>query len=334
MADNFYFSGLSDHSWFGRYFQPYTHFGYIGDRENLAKYQKQKSLMRSMIEIVAPSINLTNLLTSLAGFSLGGGKEDSQIAKKVITLISERENSRSVGEFLKITQNKCRKARLFFDSVGDGQVGKENPVQDANHRGSSGQLIIVEAELLNRSSVGQFSSTSAQTLKASTDEWMLSDFPAHGLVAKNNRFKGDLLLLREDTGFGETFAQYLPFCRAIGWYPYCRVVGIFDSTAASTEIFSKMSVIFVEYRPPQLYAAAARDIFAFLKGEIKTPIYLDDWSDRILASFLLPIVTWGSNLKEYRAEGADRDVLVQFIEFVGPDMPRDLVGWYKSAVAM
>jgi hypothetical protein len=332
MADNFYFSGLNDHRWFGQHFQPYSHFGYIGDRDNLAKYQKQKPWWRSAIEIVAPSINLTSLLTSLAGFNLSVGKTDSQLAKRIMDKLDEVENSRLVEDFLKLTQAKRRQAGYFFDSIGK-QINTTNPVKDASHRGTSGQLIVVEGQLLNRSAVAQFSPMSAQQLEASTEEWMLSDFPPAGLVSQNDRFKGDMLLLTEDAGFADTFAQYLPFCRNIGWYPYCRVVGIYDSTSAKTEVFPKMSVMFVEYRRPKLIQDSRPDIFSFLQREIKTPIYLDDWSDRILTSYLLPIVAWGSNIRDYPPEPAEKEVLVQFKKFVGNDMPKSLVGWYEAAVA-
>jgi hypothetical protein len=330
MPDNFYFSGLMD-GWFAEYFEQYHLFGYIGDREKLDKYQKTKPFWRRAAEIVIPSISLTSILTKLAGFDLGIRKTESKVAKQIIDLINEEENQRLVSDFLQIAQKRCDKERHFFDGVGK-RYNKKNAVMSAGQRGIDNRLIVVEGQLINRSTVAQFAPNSDQQLQASREEWLLGDFPPHGMVERNTDFKGDILRLKEDDGFSDAFADYVPFCRTIGWYPYCRITGFYDSSRIATEVFPQLSIAFVEYRRPKLYQAVGAAIVNLLDRETRRPIYLDDWSDRLAAAYLLPLVTWASNMKEFRASEDQRETLKSFAKFVGDDMPSKLVPWYQYAI--
>jgi hypothetical protein len=328
MSDDFYFSSLRS-GWFENCFEPYGHFGYIGDRERLVAYQKRKSFFRRLVEIVAPRVSLMSLLTKLAGLDLILRKTDSIMAKQIIELVNEIESNRLVGEYLRIAQKRCKDAGLFFDSVGR-QYNKQNAVMSADQRAIDGRLIVVEGQLLNRSTVVQFAPNSEQQLEASSEEWLLADFPPHGMVERNDRFKGDLLRLTEDPGFSDAFADYIPFCRAIGWYPYCRITGFYDTSGIATGVFPQLSIVFTEYRRPSLYQAVAPDIVRFLDSETKSPNYLNEWSERLSAAYLLPLVTW--NMKIFNATADQREALKKFADFVGDDMPTHLVSWYQSAI--
>ena len=331
MTDNFFFSSL-EHGWFANYFEPYHLFGYIGDRERLDAYQRSKPFWRRVAEIVVPSISLTSILTRLAGFDLGLGKTESTVAKQIIDLINEVENKRLISDFLQSAQKSCRKKGRSFDSVGE-QFNRRTPVMSAEQQSIDARLVVVEGQLLHRSTVAQFAPNSEQQLRASKEEWLLGDFPPHGMVEYNDRFKGDILRLKEDAGFSDAFAEYVPFCRDIGWYPYCRVTGFYDSSRIATEVFPQLSIAFVEYRRPKLFQAAGASILSFLDGETKQPIWLKEWSDRLTAAYLLPLVTRASNMKEFHASADQRDTLKRFAEFVDVDMPNHLVAWYRSAMA-
>jgi len=56
-----------------------------------------------------------------------------------------------------------------------------------------------------------------------------------------------------------------------------------------------------------------------LRRETERPNYLEDWSDRLLAAYLLP-----------RASADQQNALRSFEKFVGGVMPKHLVPWYQS----
>lgn len=333
MAEKSIFYLALQEGWFSKFFEQYYLFGYIGDREKLDNYQKAKSFWRRAAEIIIPSISLTSILTKLSGFNLGLEKTESKVAKQIIDLINEEENQRLVSDYLQIAQKRCGKEGHFFDSVEEHYY-KKNAVMSADQRGINNRLIVVEGQLLNRSTVAQFAPNSAQQLQASKEEWLLSDFPPHGMVEHNTDFKGNILRLKEDEGFSDAFAEYIPFCRTIGWYPYCRITGFYDSSQIATEVFPQISIAFVEYRRPKLYQAVGADIANFLDRETRKPIHLETWLDRLAAAYLLPLVTWASNMKEFRASADQREKLKRFAEFVGDDMPSKLVPWYQYAITI
>jgi len=75
-------------------------------------------------------------------------------------------------------------------------------------------------------------------------------------------------------------------------------------------------------------------IVDFLRRETERPNYLEDWSDRLLAAYLLPLVTRASNVKDFRASADQQNALRSFEKFVGGDMPKHLVPWYQSAISV
>jgi hypothetical protein len=321
-----------DETWFGRHFESWSLFGYIGDRTRVLEYQHTKSLVRKLIELVAPKINIVSLMGKLSGLNIGAGNSESEVAKAIIDLINEEENKRLIYDFLLRAQAHCQSEGRSFDAVEE-QLFRTNSVMSGDQRKLDGHLVVVDAQLLNRQTVHQYAPKSAAQLARSSEEWILSDFPPNNLDERNSSFKGNLLRLREDKGFSETFAEYLPFCRRIGWYPYCRVTGFYDSSTRDTEIFPRMSLAFVEYKRPKLYQEVGTEILDFLQRETSRPIYLASRSDRVTATYLLPIVTWASNLKEYRVPSTAQSGVGAFVTSVGNDMPTKLIDWYQNSLA-
>ncbi len=331
MADDFFFSGLDSNSWFGRHFKPYLLFGYIGDRDKLTAYQTTKSLIRSIAEVIAPRISLASVLGKIAGVNLGLSKGESEVAKKIIDLINEAETKRQIDEFLKRAQARCLKEGHSFDSIGS-YYNRRRAIMTADQNKMQNRLVVVEAQLINRGSISQYASNSAQQLAVSKEEWQLSDFPPHGLVEANTNFKGNLLRLKEDQGFSAAFAEYLPFSRHIGWYPYCKITGFYDTSTLATEVFPRMSICFVEYKRPKLYQEVGPDILKFLASEMSNPIYLRRPSERITAAYLLPIVTAGSSLKDYKVPDTSKPAVEKFVNSLEEVMPNILREWYQQAL--
>jgi hypothetical protein len=234
--------------------------------------------------------------------------------------------------FLLRAQAHCQSEGGSYNAIEE-QLFRHNTVMSGDQRKLHGRLVVVDAQLLNRQTVPQYAPNSAAQLARSSEEWLLSDFPPHDLDEQSSEFKGNLLRLKEDKGFSETFAEYLPFCRRIGWYPYCRVTGFYDSSTIDTEIFPRMSLAFVEYRRPKLFQGVGTGILNFLQSETSHPIWLSSRSDRVMATYLLPIVTWASNLKEYRVPSTAQSGVKAFVKSVGNDMPKKLIDWYQASLS-
>jgi hypothetical protein len=332
--DNFTFEGLD--SWFDRHFEPYHLFGYIGDQKALTEYRTTKSVFRQTLEAIGPKISLPSV--NIAGINLGLSNGESEVAKKIIDIINEAETKRQINEFLKEAQDQCSKEGRSFNSIGIAQKRgrRKHAITTAVPAEMQNRLVVVEAQLINRGTVKQYASDSAQQLQASKEEWLLSDFPPHGLVKDNPQFKGDLLRLKEDNDFSDTFAEYLPFARRIGWYPYCRITGFYDLSTLDTEVFPRMSICLVEYRPPQLLQKVEKNILEFLSTMMLTKDPLGRFrfslSERTTAAYILPIVTARSRIKDYKVKTSKSEV-EEFVNSLEDDLPITLKDWYQQALA-
>ncbi len=347
MADNFYFSGLRyDGRWFSKNFEPYHLFGYVGDRDRFAEYLAHKSILRDLLELIIPRMNITSLLKTLSGFDLvsviGQGqkaersiaeaiKAERSIAEAIINTVNTHEHNRKLTKLLEGIYKKCKRRGTYFDGLGTHYPHK-SPLQNAELNSIADQLIVIEGHLLHRDTVAQYSPSVSQSLEASAGEWVLGDFPPHGMIRANNDFKGRLVILKEDSGFTQIFKEHLPFCKTFGWYPYCRIVGFFDIGRLQTEVYPTLSVSLVEYRRPKIYDDVCKEIFYFMESENKHKIYLDDWSDLVLAGYLVPIVTWGSNMKQYKPTENEHAILKTYRASVNQGLPQALDAWYASAL--
>jgi hypothetical protein len=334
MADDFYLSGLDKGRWFSKHFiEEYQLFGYIGDRGRLTKFQEEKPFYWRLIEIVVPRAKIYSLIKLVSGFDLSalvpnGG--DNAMAKQIIDLLNEHRNNKTLSQFLKSVYKNCTKQGRYFDSISH-RFDKHSSLYEARMNELSDNLLVVEGHLVHRSTIAQYNSDVAQSLRASKGEWVLSDCPPHAMVKANRFFKGQLLLLKEDDGFTKAFAEYLPFCPQIGWFPYCRIVGFFNSAKQTTEVYPTLSVSLVEYRRPRLFTEVGGDIIDFLKQEINHKNYLKEWSENVLAGYLIPLIRWGSNLNNSKPDEHDREILMKWQQ-EARDVPAQLESWYRHVL--
>lgn len=330
MADNFYLSGLDDGRWFGENFESYVLFGYVGDRERLLKELESKTIWRQLLEIFVPRVKIGSLLKILTGYDLGKVASDTSLAKEIFDLLAKEENRRTLTEHLRLAYERGKKKGRYFDRVSKSEY-KKTRLFDADHNTLEGRLVTVEGHLVHRATVIQYSKPFDATLRASTGEWVLADFPPHALVPINSRFNGNVVLLTEDPGFTKAFGQFLPFSTEIGWYPYVRVTGIYTSARLATEKLPSLSIALVEYRPPRKYLEVRASLLAFAEREVRGKrIYLDRWSDLILFSYLAPIIFNGSNLRPGDAEAETSSLLRDYYNQTSNDVPQGLSKFYKS----
>ena len=330
MADNFYLSGLDNGRWFGKNSESYVLFGYVGDRECLLKELESKSMLRQLLEIFVPRVKIGSLLKILTGYDLGKAASDTSLAKEIFDLLAKEENRRTLTEHLRLAYERGKKKGTYFDRVSKSEY-KKTRLFDADRNMLEGRLVTVEGHLVHRTTVVQYSKPFDATLRASTGEWVLADFPPHALVSTNSSFKGNVVLLTEDPGFTKAFQKFLPFSTEIGWYPYVRITGIYTSARLATEKLPSLSIALVEYRPPRKFLEVRVSLLAFAEREIRgKKNYLDDWSDLILFSYLAPIIFNGSNLKPGDADEETSSVLRNYHDQTSKDVPQGLSKFYQS----
>lgn len=330
MVDEFFLTGLDQGRWFSLNFEVFSIFGYVGDREKLLEIMRRKSLLRKVIEVFAPRINLASIINALSPYPLLKSNPQKSIATDIINIVTSEENRRTLTELLARTYTRGRKNHRYFDHVSKKRLNKAT-LFEASPNALQGQLITVEGQLVHRSTVAQFNSTTAAVLRTSTAEWLLADYPPHAFVNENSRFNGKVLLLREDPGFSDTFANVLPFCRYIGWYPYVRVTGFFDATNVATERLPSLSLSLLEYRRPHILTEVRASLVDFLTSELHgRRIYLKSWSDLIVATYLAPILFAGSNLTAPEADKEMAAVLHDLEAAASNDMPALLKPFYGA----
>jgi len=328
MADSFFFLGFDDAGWFDRNFEPFHLFGYVGDRDRLMASMTKKSIWRQVIEVFAPRLNLATIVNALAQYPLLKVDPEKTLAHEVIKILTSEENRRTLTQLLEVTYKLNLKKGRYFDRVA--RPGRAPAVCDADFKKLQDQLITVEAQLIHRDAVQQYNTAAAATLRSSSEEWLLSDFPPPGLVRGNDRFSGKFLLLREDPGFSDVFAETLPFARDIGWYPYVRITGYFDASRLSTERHPCMSISLVEYRRPRMITEVQDDALQFLEGELSGRNRLSDWSNLVLFAYLFPLLFNASNLKPSEADADVSVLLKRYISVVGADLPKSVNAYYAA----
>ncbi len=326
--DNYFFTGLDDERWFGRHFQPYLLLGYIGDRKRLQAELEKKSIVRRLVEILAPRLNVGALFKLFTGFNLLGARPGQSIADDMIKLLNERENQRRLVQLMESIYESNRKRGAFFDRVGRESLGRR-PLGRGDFNQLKDTLITVEGQLVHRSVVAQYSPTLNAVLRSSKGEWLLADLPPPGLVDANARFKGDVLLLREEEGFTAAFREHLPFCPDIGWYPYVRITGFFDTSLIVTELLPSLSLCLIEYRRPKLFSEERTTCVDFYTRELgETRNYLSRTSDYLLSSYLPPLLFRGSNLRPNEADSALSSLWRTYLQ--EPKLPQALRPFYEK----
>jgi hypothetical protein len=323
--DNFYFSALKD-GWFNNCFEPYHLFGYIGDRELLNKELEKKSLPRKIIEIIAPRVSIASVLNSISEIDLLSSNKTT-IAQDVITLVTEHENQRKITEILGQLYTKAKKEGTYYDDIANRYGGS---LFDSNFNKLQSNLVTIEGQLVNKNAVPQYSKSVSSSLRVSQQEWMLADYPPHAFVDNNSSFMGKVILLDTDDGFSEAFSGLLPFNRELGWYPYVRITGFFDSSKIQTQLFPSMSVCFVEYRRPIMYRDLREKLLYFMKIEFSRINFLEEWSNLILFSYLYPILFKGSNMEPNDSDDELKSYLKKYLNNVDKnDIPISIQKFYE-----
>jgi len=329
MNDKFFLSGLDSSRWFGKHFEDFHLFGYIGDRDKLHEVLAKRSLLRRLIEVIAPRVNIGTILNALTEFPLVRVDPEKTLAKEIINLVLEEENRRKLTDTIRRIYERGLKEGTYYHHVASRSLNKAT-LFETSLNAIHGTLITVEGQLVHRKTISQYSDGTA-TLDASTGNWILADCPPHAFVEWNKRFTGKVLLLKEDEGFSDVFANYLPFNKRIGWYPYVRVTGFFDASRVQTEVLPSLSISLVEYRRPRLPREIMTPLLDFTRWEFEgKPIYLDDWSDLVLFGYLVPILFAGANMTPKNCSDKLNQLLQKYQEKVGADLPSSLRYFYDG----
>jgi hypothetical protein len=333
--DEFYFNGL-DSGWFSDMFEvEFRRFPYIGARDRLMQLQKEKSLLRKLIESASKRVKMTSLISlvseHLLGWKLPQGAAPNKLAEDIIKILDDEQAKRAVEEFLTSTQKQCRKNGRYFDAIGNEIASRGNRLCRANQATLHNQMIVLTGQLVHKSAIGQYNGKLAQTVSVLPNDWLISDYPPPGFVPENRKFDGRILYLTTGKEFEVVFQKFLPFRRNIGWYPYVRMTGFFQEPGYGESIPS-LALVMCEFRPPKPYLDIGRDYSLFLKGELTNPIYLKDKSSLLLASYALPILAIGSNISDYDADAKERAILVSYLKLAGNEIPHALEGWYVKAL--
>jgi hypothetical protein len=332
MTDSFSFLGIDDRGWLAQRFEvDFSRFPYIGARNRLLKIQKEKSLARRVLEAIVRRVKLKSLLgyitERIIGWKPSQDSEPNKLVEDLIKVMDEESNKRTITRFLTDTQKRCKKRQRYFNAVSGW---RSSSLAKADQSSLEDEMVVVSAQLVHRNAVSQYDGRMAQTAASLPGEWLLVDFPPHGMVAANSSFDGKMICLVMEKEFSIIFQQYLPFRTDIGWYPYCRVTGFFKEPGFGQSAPS-LDVVMVEFRRPKPYQAEGSDYFSFLDGELKTPILLNNRSDVLLASYVLPLLAKGSSIENFKTtSNAERTTLQQYLALAGPDLPDALKGWYAN----
>jgi len=329
---SFIFSGLEKGSWFEKYFQPYHLFGYIGDGERVKEYQQRKPIWRRVIERVAVRTNIISVIANISGIpTTHSGSGESAIAREIIAIIDEAHNRRAVVKFLQQVQSEAVLTGRNFTSI-ERHYDKISII-NADQATLESNLVSIEARLTNYVTAGEFSPVLAEQLERLESKWILTDFPPSGLSSLNERFEGNVVLLKEDPMLDNEFSSYLPFHNSIGWYPFCKITGFYDTRTLQSINFPTISAAFIEYRRPKQFLGVRDDLFRFINEEVRRPIYISEGYNKVLASYLLPIIVLGSGLSKYRVEREHQKIIHGFVKSVGDMMPSKLKIWYTKALS-
>jgi hypothetical protein len=328
MADEFFLSSL-DNGWFSANFEDFHLFGYVGDQQRLLKTVSQKSILRRAVEVFAPRINIASIVNALAHYPLlAAPNPDKTLAREIINIVTSDENQRRLTDLLALTYKRGRRHHTYFDHVSKTWLNKTT-LFEASFNELQDRLVTVEGQLVHRTAVGQFSRELEAMLRESNNEWILADWPPHCFVQRNERFSGKVLILHEDPGFSDTFASHLPFSRELAWYPYVRVTGFFDASKLQTELLPSLSISLVEYRRPKVFLEMRATVQHFFESELREQrIYLRDWSNLVLAAYLVPILFAASNLSASEASSEVAVLLCEYRTIVAGDMPKALNAFY------
>ena len=330
--DDYYFSGIESGWLASRFENDYGRFPYIGARQRLEAMQKEKSLVRRVVEAVLMRARIKSLVgyvtEKIIGWKPSQGSDPNKLAEDLIKVFDEERNKQAITKYLADTQKGCRERRRYFDAVG---IAVPNGIRlsQANQASLHDEMIVVCGHLVHRDALAQYNGLFSQSVSKLPGEWLLGDFPPMGMVDGNDRFKGKVICLTMEKQFGSIFQQYLPFRKDIGWYPYCRVTGFFKEPGLGQSAPS-LDMVMAEFRRPKQYQEEGSSYVSFLEGELKHPVYFASRSNLLCASYVLPLLAKGSSIENFTAPPPEKTILKQYMAAAGADLPRALVSWYAN----
>jgi hypothetical protein len=151
------------------------------------------------------------------------------------------------------------------------------------------------------------------------------------MVPENTRFDGRVIGLATEKEFVELLQNYLPFRTDLGSYPYARITGFFKEPGYGQSA-PTLSVVMTEFRRLMPYAELGGAIFGFLDRELKSPNYLEDRSNLLVASYMLPPVASGSNIGKFAASSEEKEIVRTYLMKASHDLPHGLQDWYGKVV--
>jgi hypothetical protein len=330
-ADSYYFSGINNW-WLDKKFEPeYSRFPFIGARDRLAAMQKEKGLFRRVAETLLRRVKIKSLLDyvteKLIGWKRSPSTEPNKLAEELIKVFDEETNKQTTVRFLEEIRKRCQKRGRYFETIG---VYSQASLSRTQQSSLQDEMVVICGQLAHRDAIAQYNAKMAQMVAQLPGEWLLTDFPPHGLVEANERFKGKVVCLTMEKEVGQIFQKYLPFRRDLGWYPYCRVSGFFKEPGHGQGA-SSVELVLAEFRRPKPYQDVGPDYFEFLEKELNRPNWLKERSEFLCASYVLPLVAKGWNIENFKADSANqKTVLQQYVAQAGADLPAALAGWYAN----
>jgi hypothetical protein len=332
--DRYSFAALTL-GWFSENFEnAFSHFPFIGARDKLAELQKRKSVFRSVIESFSKRVKITSLLSLVTehvlGVKLPKNNEPNKLAEDLIKKLDEERYKKTVELFLSEIQENCKKEKRYFNSVSV-YTAAGAALFSAKQAALQNEIVVVSGQLVHKDAIAQYNDKMAQTVSNLPGEWLLADFPPHGMVSRNKSFEGGAIGLEIEKEFAELFKNYLPYDVEFGWYPYARVTGFYKEPGYGKSL-PTLSVIMTEFRRPKQYAKQGREIFSLLDEDLKDPNYLKDKSSLLLASYALPLVAKGANIDNFVASPDEKSILQRYLQRGGGELPKGLRGWYDKVV--
>jgi hypothetical protein len=186
--DRYYFGALTS-GWFSANFEPqFSRFPFIGAREKLAELQKEKSVFRSVIESFSKRVKITSLLSLVTehvlGMKLPKSNEPNKLAEDLIKKLDEERYKKTVERFLSEIQEECKEKKRYFNSVSVYRADGAN-FSSAKQSALQNEIVVVSGQLVHKNAIAQYNDKMAQTVSNLPGEWLLVDFPPHGMVPGN-----------------------------------------------------------------------------------------------------------------------------------------------------
>lgn len=332
--DPFSFYGmLDDDSWFARFFnQNYEFLHYIGDRDRIVSELERWPSHLNLFKAIAKFVSIKKILRDVLKMPIPEGDSDKTVASVMLEWWQDEEKRKTL-----LDQATRRQERLKgttpprnFESlrwpVPTNRSEDKRVYDNAEDTDLDDKLVAIRGHLIHLDALKQYAPRRVPELQGS--EWLLGDYPPHGLVDANNAEK-DFLILKAKPSF-KSYEEGLPFLRGTNWYPYARVTG-FYSRPARGENKASVCTGLVEFRRPRSYNDAEAEFITFAEDEARDPFDLRERSDLLLFAYVLPFLFSQARLDPVEHGNSDlADLMAHYVEAWGGDLPVALGSFYSD----